>query len=95
MRVSAEISVYLALRQLTTNTGHESRLSQIISGIDQDDATEAYQVEGEDNKISSSPNSSTSSVNTPPSKIISWEDGDPENPYNWSFVRYISQSLPN
>ena len=71
------------------NTGQEHKLSRIVSGIDQEDATEAYRLDEEDNKAPSLPNSSTSSVNTPPpKKIISWEDEDPENPYNWSSVRY-------
>jgi hypothetical protein len=57
----------------------------MVSGIDQADATERYDVEEADNKESVSANSSVSSI-SPPRKIISWADGDPENPYNWSIV---------
>jgi hypothetical protein len=63
----------------------QNSLSRIVSGIDQADARERYNVEEADSKIPSSPNSSASSVNLP-RKIISWKDGDPENPYNWSSV---------
>jgi hypothetical protein len=63
-------------------------LSRIVSGIDQADPAERYDVEEADNKVPSSPNSSASSVNLP-RKIISWKDGDPENPYNWSSVCLI------
>jgi hypothetical protein len=45
-----------------------------------------YDLEEADNKIQSLPNSSTSSVEELQRKIISWKDGDPENPYNWSAV---------
>ena len=61
-------------------------LSRIISGLDESDAKMRYTVEMEDNNISS-PKSAASSVNPPEKKIIHWEDGDPENPYNWSSVR--------
>jgi hypothetical protein len=69
------------------NLEHQNKLSRIISGLDQDDAKERYEVEAEDNKISSSPNSAASSVVPPEKKIIHWEDGDEANPYNWSSVR--------
>jgi hypothetical protein len=45
-----------------------------------------YDLEEADNKIQSLPNSSASSVEELHRKVISWEDGDPENPYNWSAV---------
>jgi hypothetical protein len=61
-------------------------LVKIISGIDQADASSRYEVEKHDNK-GQSPTSSTSSVEVPEKKIIHWENGDPENPHNWSFVR--------
>jgi hypothetical protein len=54
--------------------------------MDQADATARYDLEGKDNKAAS-PNSNVSSVSLP-RKIISWKDGDPENPYNWSTVRH-------
>lgn len=63
-------------------------MERIISGIDQEDAKARYQVEEGDNNTQS-PNSSTASVDTP-RKVISWEDGDPECPYNWSTVRTFS-----
>lgn len=61
-------------------------LSRIVSGIDSQDATDRYNLEKADNKPQSFPNSSVSSV-TGQRKVISWEDGDPENPYNFSSVR--------
>ena len=67
----------------------QSKLSRIISGIDQKDTTDRYEVEAEDNKISI-PNSAASSVTPAEKKIIHWEDGDPDNPYNWSSVRKVS-----
>jgi len=60
-------------------------LTRIVSRIDETDASDRYGLEAADNKCSSSPNSSTSSV-APPRKVIYWEDKDPENPYNWSTV---------
>lgn len=65
---------------------HHNKLSRIISGLDQNDAKDRYEIEGEDNRISS-PNSATSSVAPSEKKIIHWEDGDKDNPYNWSSVR--------
>lgn len=59
-------------------------LSRIISQLDEEDATKRYDVEGEDNKVTL-PETDTSN-NNPPRKIISWEDGDPENPFNWPVV---------
>ena len=69
------------------NSGTQSRLSRIVSGIDQSDAEERYNVEAGDNKITSLPDSSATSVDSTRRKIISWERNDPENPYNWSSVR--------
>jgi hypothetical protein len=66
------------------NSEPRNFLSRIVSGIGQADATERYDLEGADNKVQS-PNSSVSSVSLP-RKIISWKDGDPENPYNWPTV---------
>ncbi|KAF4635841.1 hypothetical protein G7Y89_g2250 [Cudoniella acicularis] len=62
-------------------------LMKIISGIDQSDAEQKYQIEAEDNKISSIPVSSNTSVTSPSRIIISWKDGDVENPYNWSSIK--------
>jgi hypothetical protein len=69
---------------LTKNSGPQNFLSRVVSGIDQADAAERYDLEEADNKVQS-PNSSVSSVSLP-RQIISWKDGDPENPYNWSTV---------
>lgn len=67
------------------NAEHQNKVSRIISGIDNADTKERYEVEVEDNKISS-PNSAASSVTPPEKKIIHWQNGDPANPYNWSSV---------
>lgn len=75
----------LGPRHSSEDVGHQSRLSRVILGIDEADAASRYEVEAEDNKIQS-PNSSTSSVFSPERKVISWNDGDPESPYNWSSV---------
>ncbi|RDW85896.1 MFS general substrate transporter-10 [Coleophoma crateriformis] len=60
---------------------YESRLSRIISGLDEADATRQYEIEARDNKIESLPNSHVSSITD--KKVIHWEDEDPENPVNW------------
>jgi hypothetical protein len=72
---------------------HQSRISRIISGIDQAHATVGYAVDSEDKGFRLPPNSSTSSVTSPAKRIISWEDGDPQNPYNWSSVRFANPLL--
>jgi hypothetical protein len=74
---------------------HQNKLSRIISGLDENDAKVRYEVERADNRISL-PNSAASSINTPEQKkVIHWEDGDKENPYNWSSVRsnYLLNTL--
>lgn len=68
------------------DTEHQNRRSRRISGLDQSDANNRYEVEAEVINISS-PNSAASSVTPSEKKIIQWKDGDPENPYNWSTVR--------
>lgn len=60
-------------------------LSRVVSGIDEVDAERRYDLEEADNKFSQ-PESSSSSIAPADRKIISWHDGDPENPYNWSKV---------
>jgi hypothetical protein len=69
---------------------HESKLSQRVAGIDEADANSRYDVEAQDNKASTSPNSCSSSVNSVERKIIHWEDGDKDNPYNFSASRKIT-----
>jgi hypothetical protein len=60
---------------------------RVVSRIDEQDAAERYEVEYEDNKVPRPIRSVALSVDSPPPrKIIAWEDGDPENPYNWSRV---------
>ncbi|RDL35471.1 uncharacterized protein BP5553_07402 [Venustampulla echinocandica] len=70
-------------------SGPISRLSSMISSIDESDAEHRYAIEVEDNRIPSLPASSTSSVTSSHRKVISWEDGDPENPYNWSTTKKV------
>jgi len=80
---------------LTKEDNHLNNLSRMVSGIDEADAKERYQTDTQDNRISR-PNSSAESVASPEKKTIHWEDGDPENPYNWSSVHLsfqISTSL--
>jgi hypothetical protein len=67
-----------------------NRLSRIVTGIDSKDATERYNLEEADNKLPCLPNLSVESA-TVTRKVISWEDGDLENPYNFSSVSSISQ----
>ncbi|KAH8667932.1 major facilitator superfamily domain-containing protein [Tricladium varicosporioides] len=63
-------------------------LTKIISGIDRADADVRCDIEVEDNKIPSIQGSSTSSIDdTSGRKVISWEDGDLQNPYNWSSAK--------
>lgn len=70
-----------------SNIGIGNKLTRIISRVDGADAAERYQVKGEDNKVPRPNTSSSESDDSlPPRKIISWEDEDPENPYNWSIV---------
>jgi hypothetical protein len=69
------------------DSDHQSRLNRIISGIDESDADDRYNIKAGDNKITSLPDSSTTSMDST-RRIISWEKDDPENPYNWSSVCY-------
>ncbi|TVY75818.1 MFS transporter prlG, partial [Lachnellula suecica] len=68
---------------------HHSRLSRIVSGIDESDAENRYNVETADNKNTSSSGSSTASVSSNQRKIISWQKNDPDNPYNWSTAKKV------
>ncbi|KAI9051392.1 hypothetical protein LZ554_004439 [Drepanopeziza brunnea f. sp. 'monogermtubi'] len=63
-------------------------LSRIVSSIDEADATQRYDLEEADNK-NSLRESSASSID-PEKTIISWNKGDPENPYNFSTARKVS-----
>jgi hypothetical protein len=59
-----------------------------LARIDEIDVAERYKMEGEGNTIPLPGTESTILVDSPsPRKFISWEDGDSENPYNWSMVR--------
>jgi Na+/melibiose symporter-like transporter len=59
-----------------------------LARIDEIEVAERYKMEGEDNTIPLPETESTIRVDSPsPRKFISWEDGDSENPYNWSTVR--------
>lgn len=74
---------------LTSNryTDHQNALQRIVSGIDLADARERYQLETDDNKPSNfDPNSSSSSVKSTDKRQVSFVEGDPENPFNWSNV---------
>ncbi|KAG0648840.1 Polyamine transporter 3 [Hyphodiscus hymeniophilus] len=62
---------------------HRNKLSRTISGLDEDDARNRYEVEAEDNKVSLL-DSAASSITAGQKEVIHWEDGDPANPYNWS-----------
>ncbi|KAL2075918.1 hypothetical protein VTL71DRAFT_861 [Oculimacula yallundae] len=64
-------------------------LSRVVSGIDEADAGRRYDLEEADNKFSQ-PDSYSSSIAPTDRKVISWDDGDPENPYNWSKGRKIN-----
>lgn len=71
-----------------TIEGGESRLSRIVSGIDEEDATSRYREEEADNHIpGGSRGSASSSIDE--RIIIAWAPNDPENPYNWSNVRQL------
>lgn len=70
---------------LLTNSGSRNVLSRVVSGIDEADAIRRYDLEEADNKYSL-PDSYSSSISPAERKVISWQDGDPENPYNWSKV---------
>lgn len=77
---------------LTKCAGTLSRLSRIISGIDEADAAARYNLEEKDNQIKDLPNSSSTSVHSVRRQIISWARNDPENPYNWSSVCHYESS---
>jgi hypothetical protein len=65
------------------NTGSGNGLAR----INEIDVAERYKVECEDNTIPLPGTERTNRADSPPPrKIILWEDGDPENPYNWSLV---------
>jgi hypothetical protein len=65
-----------------------------VSGINYADAHNRYQLEEADNKAQpkQEPDSSLSSVKSTDKKVVSFDDGDPTNPYNWSFV---SKTFPH
>ncbi|KAH7342469.1 major facilitator superfamily domain-containing protein [Rhexocercosporidium sp. MPI-PUGE-AT-0058] len=63
-------------------------LSRVVSGIDQVDAGRRYDVEEADNRFPQ-PVSYSSSIAPTERKVISWNDGDPENPFNWSERRKV------
>jgi hypothetical protein len=65
---------------------HNDLSARVIPDIDDYDAENLGHLEVEENKIPSLPESSSSSVEPPRRKLVSWKDGDPENPYNWSSV---------
>ena len=58
-----------------------NKLSRIVSALDQHDAKDRYEVETEDNRISS-PIPAALTVTSMHSKIIHWEEGDQGNSYN-------------
>lgn len=73
-------------------------LQRIASRVDYADAEERYQIEAEDNATlhQASHNPSLSSIDAS-KQVISWESGDPQNPYNWSRVcttPFIPHSIP-
>lgn len=77
-------SNYLQPADDVYNTVSENSLARIRMI----DVAERFKMEGEDNTIPLPGKESTICVASPsPRKFISWEDGDPENPYNWSPVR--------
>ena len=83
---SRECPSHSLLIGLVTFQGGESRLSRIVSGIDEEDATSRYREEEADNHIpEDSHGSASSSIDE--RTIVAWEPNDPENPYNWSSVR--------
>lgn len=70
------------------NAEEGNKLMQVVTRIDERDAAGRYEVEFEDNKVPRPNKGVARSVDSAaPKKIIAWEDGDPENPYNWSRVR--------
>jgi hypothetical protein len=64
----------------------QTRLPQPVSENEDCSVEETYNPKAKDVKIPSSPDSSSSSVESPRRKLVSWKNGDPENPYNWSSV---------
>ncbi|OBR06774.1 Major facilitator superfamily transporter [Colletotrichum higginsianum IMI 349063] len=67
---------------------NRSSLSETVRRIGENEARSRYEARAEeqglDEKKTASPNSSS---NEDERTIISWDDGDPENPYNWSNTR--------
>jgi len=57
---------------------------RIVSGVDKRDVDTAYRIEKRDNENGVSFASTLS--HREPYKIISWDDEDVANPYNWSPV---------
>jgi len=66
--------------------------TQIVSQTNEQDAVARYDVECEDNKIPQSGTNRLESAEASLSsrKVVSWEDGDPENPYNWSRTKKMT-----
>ncbi|KAF9874510.1 hypothetical protein CkaCkLH20_08073 [Colletotrichum karsti] len=69
---------------------HHSSLSGAVKNIDEDDARRRYdsrceeQGLGDEKATSPSPDLSSDEDEK---TIVSWEDGDPENPHNWSHTK--------
>ncbi|KAK3683998.1 fluconazole resistance protein [Podospora appendiculata] len=62
--------------------GHNG-LTDLVAEIDERDATSRYREEAAEHKISFDQHRTSSSSLRFEETIISWEDGDPQNPYNW------------
>ncbi|KAK2053579.1 major facilitator superfamily transporter [Colletotrichum caudatum] len=76
-------------RQSLPDLQHEiSSLPETARQIGEDEARIRYESRAEeqglDKKLAASPNSSSDEDEK---MIVSWDEGDPENPYNWSYTR--------
>lgn len=81
VRSNHEANLTSCLHGLEENT----TVPQIVAKIDEQDTSSVYRIEDRDDELPVS-DSSGSSDNSSHKTVIHWDDGDPENPYNWSTV---------
>ena len=74
--------------------GHNIVVPQTTVKSDGEDATMIDQMEERENGLSV-PDSRVSCDHTTQKTIIHWDDGDLENPYNWSTVSPDKSCTPN
>jgi hypothetical protein len=70
--------------------GH-NHFADIVRSISNEDAAERYREEAGDNGVpTNAPLDWSVSRDNAAKVTISWDENDPENPYNWSSVRFSS-----